>query len=146
MLLTATARRRVVQEADAIRAWLADPPVPTGVDARSLDVQRRKHERHTEDLQDRLEYLDRVLQQSVADERHPGGYWVTPGCMVGLRFGDENDVELAVISSMDLGNVETTVSPFTELGRALEGVDLGTTVRYEAALGPQTVAVLEVID
>ncbi len=146
MLLTTTARRRVVQEADAIRAWLADPPVPTGVDARSLDVQRRKHERHTEDLQDRLEYLDRVLQQSVADERHPGGHWVTPGCMIGLRFGDATDVELAVVSSMDIGNVETTVSPFTELGRALEGTDLGTTMSYETAGGARVVTVAEIID
>ncbi len=146
MLLTPTARQRVVHEADAIRAWLADPPVPTGVDARSLDVQRRKQERHAEELQDRQEYLNRVLEQSVADERHQGGHWVTPGCMVGLQFGDETDVELAVISSMDVGNIQTTVSPFTELGRALDGVDLGTTVEYETASGPHCATVVEIID
>ena len=146
MLLTPTAQQRVVQETDAIKGWLADPPVPTGVDARSLDVQRRKHERHTEELQDRLEYLNRVMQQSVADERHQGGHWVTPGCMVGLRFGEEADVELAVISSMDVGNVETTVSPFTELGRALDGVDLGTRVDYETSSGAHCVTVSEIVD
>lgn len=146
MLLTSTARLRVLHEADAIRRWLAKPPDAAGVDARSLDVQRRKQERHAEDLQDRLAYLDRVLKQSIADVQHSGGQWVTPGCMVGLRFGDEPDVELAVVSSMDGGNAETTVSPFTELARALDGVDLGTTVRYETTSGPLAVTVVEIID
>ncbi len=146
MLLTPTARQRVLQEADAIRGWLAEPPIPTGVDARSLDVQRRKQQRHAEDLQDRLEYLQRVLNQSAADRNHRGGQWVTPGCIVALRFGDETEAELAVISSMEVGSVQMTVSPFTELARALDGVDVGTTVCYETPNGSRIVTVAEIKD
>jgi len=57
-----------------------------GVDARSLDVQRKKQESHRDDLETRLSLLKRIVEQSVADPHHKGGQWVTPGCVLGLRF------------------------------------------------------------
>ena len=145
MLLTRTARGRVEREREQVEAWLSCPPVPMGVDSRSLAVQRDKQNRHQEDLQDRVDYLQRVLDQSVATDDHRGGDWVTPGCMVGLLFEGEAEPELAVISSMD-SSAETTVSPFTELGRVLDGVEVGSSLAYESARGRMTVSVIEILD
>lgn len=146
MLLTSTARDRVEREVHAITAWLAAPPPVTGVDGRSFDVQKRKRQEHVAELQDRLDYLHRVVADSVVEAGHRGGQWVTPGCMVGLRFDDDTDVELCVVSAMPLDSVETIVSPWSELGRALEGLAVGEKIRFDSARGVVAVEVREIVD
>jgi very-short-patch-repair endonuclease/transcription elongation GreA/GreB family factor/DNA polymerase III delta prime subunit len=143
MVLTPTARNRVEREADAITAWLNDPPPVKGVDARSLEVQRNKQENHREDLETRLSLLKRILAQSVADPQHAGGQWVTPGCVVGLRFAGATSIERVVVSSMPVAEHEE-LSPFTELGQAVEGVELGAKVQYESPRGLVEVVVEEI--
>jgi very-short-patch-repair endonuclease/transcription elongation GreA/GreB family factor len=146
MLLTSTARNRVEMEVEAITAWLAAPPPVSGVDGRSFDVQKRKRQEQVAELQDRLDYLHRVVMESVVEPGHQGGQWVTPGCMVGLRFDDDPDVELCVVSAMPLVSVETIVSPWSELGKALEGLALGEQIRFDSARGVVAVEVREIVD
>jgi len=146
MLLTVSARARVEREIAAIQDWLADPPAPGGVDARSADVQRERQERLREELDDRLSYLRRVLDQSFAHTSHVGGQWVTPGCIVGLRFGTEPSVEPHIVSSMNGEPDVTIVSPFADLGRAVDGAELGAEIRYESPRGLQTVTVETITD
>lgn len=145
MLLTTAARNRVQREAEAIEVWLKDPPPVNGVDARSSAVQKTKQENHREDLEERFSLLERVLAQSVAEPQHTGGQWVTPGCVVGLRFAGTTSIERFIVSSMPIGE-EEEVSPFTDLGQAVEGVELGAKVRYESPRGPVEVVVEEIQD
>jgi very-short-patch-repair endonuclease/transcription elongation GreA/GreB family factor len=145
MLLTPEARNRVLREVEAITAWLKDPPPVKGVDGRSLRVQGKKQESQRDDLEMRLSLLKRIVEQSVADPEHPGGQWVTPGCVVGLRFAGTTAIERVVVSSMPDGE-HGELSPLTELGQAVEGVELGVTVQYESPRGLASVVVEEIQD
>jgi very-short-patch-repair endonuclease/transcription elongation GreA/GreB family factor len=145
MLLTAAARARIQHEVEDIQEWLRNPPTPTGVDARSLDVQRAKQAKHRDDLEERLDFLRRVTAQSIADPTHAGGQWVTPGSLIGLRFNDSEDIERCVVTTIHSDEFEQ-ISPFTELGRIIDGAELGATVHYQSPTGATSVTVVEVAD
>jgi len=150
LLLTPVAHRRVQEEERAIREWLAEPPPIRAVDARSHDVQRANQESLRDDLETRLGYLRRVLAQSLVDPQHVAGQWVTPGCIVGLRYPGEDQIERLVVTSMphagSLPADVSPVSPFTALAHAIDGAEPGATVRFETPRGIQHATVVEVSD
>lgn len=150
MLLSVSAHKRVQQEVEAIRGWLADPPPVHAVDARSREVQLAKQESLRDDLEGRLNYLSRVLAQSVADPDHQAGQWVTPGCIVGLRHPGEDEVERVVVTTMpdahDLPDNLLHVSPFTELAQAIDSAEVGAEVRYQTPRGLQHATIAQVMD
>ncbi|WP_419471066.1 DUF559 domain-containing protein [Georgenia yuyongxinii] len=144
MLLSAAARKRVQQETDAITAWLEDSALQEAAPGQTKAQLERTREREA-DLEGRLDYLTRVLNQSVAEPGHRGGEWVTPGCIVGLRINGKTDVEQLVVSTMPLGNVRT-LNPFLALSQAIDGADLGATVAYETPGGVREAVIEEIID
>ncbi|MFI6827538.1 AAA domain-containing protein [Kribbella sp. NPDC050241] len=150
MLLSATARDRVRQEAEAVRQWLADPPSVHAVDSRSHAVELARQEQHREELEDRLDYLGWVLAQSVVEQLNQGSRWVTPGCIIGLRYRGESDIERLIVSALRHGAWipvgATPLSPMTELSKALEHAQLGDSIRYDTASGTQEADIVEVID
>jgi very-short-patch-repair endonuclease/transcription elongation GreA/GreB family factor len=150
MVLSAAARDRVQGEADAIKAWLADPPGVNAVDSRSHAVELAKQEQHREELEDRFDYLGWVLAQSVVEPSKQGGPWVTPGCIIGLRYSDQAEVERLMVSGLRHGawipDDVTPVSPMTDLSKALEHAQVGDTIRYETAAGPREAEVVEIDD
>jgi very-short-patch-repair endonuclease len=150
MLLSAASRDRVQQEAEAIKQWLADPPAVHAVDSRSHAVELTKQEQHREELEDRLDYLGWVLAQSIVEQMNILGRWVTPGCVIGLRYSGESDVDRLVVSALRHGAWipadATPLSPMTDLSKALEHAQLGDIIRYETSSGPQEAEIVEVID
>lgn len=148
MLLSSAARTRVQQEVTAIERWLADPPPVHAVDGRSRDVEIANREQHRDDLEARLQYLERVLSQSIVDPSRHGGMWVTPGCIIGLQYPGEDDVDQLFVTIMPHSDgvpADTSpVSPLTDLAQAIEDAEVGGVVHFDTPRGTQQAIVVEV--
>jgi very-short-patch-repair endonuclease/transcription elongation GreA/GreB family factor len=144
VLVTQSARTRVEQEIAEITAWLEAPPPIVAVDDRSRRVQEGHRDEQRERMEERLDQLKRVIQQSAV-EPHAGGQWVTPGSLFSICFGDETVSQQCVISVIDDPNF-MHISPFSELGRALEGAELGVVVEYEGPKRRMTVTITAIQD
>ena len=70
---------------------------------------------------------------------------MTPGCVVGLRFAGMTAPERVIVGSMPVSEHEE-LSPFTALGQAVEGVELGAQVQYESPRGLVVVVIEEIQD
>jgi len=146
MLLTVAARERVWQEQRQISQWLLHKHDPVAIDRLSNRAQREALQRKRFEYERRQQYLDRVLSESIADSRHAGGEWVTPGSILGLQFNGQAMVERFVVGLVSLEDGTPSVSPYSPLGEVLGSAELGAVLRYETPTGEGHVRVAEIVD
>jgi transcription elongation GreA/GreB family factor/very-short-patch-repair endonuclease len=146
MRLTVAARERVWLEHSLISQWLFSKQDPDAVDRLANRAQRDALRRKRSEYEVRQRHLDTVLAESFADVNHQGGQWVTPGSLIDLQFDDHPQVEQHIISVVPLGGATSSISPFSPLGRQLEGAGPGDILVYEAPKGTATARIVEIRD
>jgi transcription elongation factor GreA len=69
---------------------------------------------------------------------------VQAGCIVSIRYDDDDEVERYLIGSIEERRDDVTImSAGSPLGRALIGASVGDTVTYDAPAGPLNVTVVD---
>ncbi|MFD3558243.1 hypothetical protein ACFWVU_01025 [Streptomyces sp. NPDC058686] len=131
--LSTNAYRRVRRELDRVQEALNLPvPEVVAVDSSSRKGQLAEHEKRRESLRDRQAFLRAVLDQMVPDPSFTGGARITPGCLVGVE--DEDGITAYEIALLPGGEGEN-LSPYSALGEALMGRELGDEVGYPDSSG-----------
>jgi transcription elongation factor GreA len=95
-------------------------------------------------MEGRIARLTQLLKDVEIVEEIAGDE-VEPGCVVGIRFEGDDDVERYLVGSIE-ERVEglDVVSPGSPLGEALIGAKRGDTVSYEANGSPLRVKVVSI--
>ncbi|MFF7742972.1 AAA domain-containing protein [Streptomyces sp. NPDC007960] len=133
--LSTNAYRRVRRELDRVQEALNLPvPEVVAVDSSSRKGQLAEHEKRRESLRDRQAFLRAVLDQMVPDPSFTGGARITPGCLVGVE--DEDGITAYEIALLPGGEGER-LSPYSALGEALMGREVGDEVGYVSGSGQQ---------
>ena len=95
-------------------------------------------------MEGRIRQLSRLLEiATIVEDVDPES--VQPGCVVGVRYEGDVDVERYLVGSIEeRRDGLDVVSPGSPLGSALIGAKIGDDVRYESPAGPLRVHVVSI--
>lgn len=144
--LSLRAEERLRSEVQAIRRWLNEPAEVSGAVDRAA-AQAHHHERRVKQatLTGRLEELESVLRDAYPDPQHSGGYRVTPGCLVGIRYEGESGTEYYEMTMMESADAEP-LRPDSPLGMSLRNKEIGEVVSYLRPDGRRLTVIIESIE
>ncbi|MGW9030391.1 GreA/GreB family elongation factor [Streptomyces sp. NPDC055722] len=129
------APHRVRRELERVQDALNLPvPEVVAVDSSSRKGQLAEHEKRRESLKDRQAFLQAVLDRVVPDPSFTGGARITPGCLVGVEDEDEDGITVYEIALLP-GREGEKLSPYSALGEALMGKEVGDEVGYVSGSG-----------
>ena len=95
-------------------------------------------------MEGRILHLARVLLDAEIVE-DVSGELVSAGCVVGISYEGDDEVEIYLYGSIEERRDGLTVmSPGSPLGEALNGAKVGDTVSYEAPGGRLSVTVISI--
>ena len=95
-------------------------------------------------MEGRILHLARVLLDAEIVE-DVSGELVSAGCVVGISYEGDDEVEIYLYGSIEERRDGLTVmSPGSPLGEALNGAKIGDTVSYEAPGGRLSVTVISI--
>ncbi len=96
-------------------------------------------------MEGRISQLARMLQNAEIVEIDADAQEVQPGCVVGIRYEGDDDVEKYLLGSIEEQRDGVDVmSPGSPIGEALIGATIGDSVSYEAPGGELTVEVVSI--
>lgn len=98
-------------------------------------------------MEGRIAHLAKLIEHAQIVELSGVGddLSVQPGCVVSIRYEDDDDVERYLLGSIEERREGLTVmSPGSPLGRALVGATKGDTVTFEAPSGDLNVTVIDI--
>lgn len=144
--MSTRAHERVRAEVESLRRWLNEPPeLPESGDRAAAQTQLHEREIKRAGLTRRLEELESVLREANPDPNHLGGYVVTPGCIVGIRYEGESEIERYEMTMMDSAEADT-LKPDSPLGMSLRKKEIGDAVSYLRPDGRRLTVMIESID
>ena len=89
-------------------------------------------------MEGRIIHLSRMIKNAEIVEATDGGDTVTAGCVVGIRYAGDDEVERYLLGSIEEQHDDLDViSPGSPLGEALIGRRAGESVSYETPTGAQ---------
>lgn len=98
-------------------------------------------------MEGRIAHLAKVIEHAQIVELSAVGddLSVQPGCVVSIRYENDDDVERYLLGSIEERREGLTVmSPGSPLGQALVGAAKGDTVTFEAPSGDLNVTVVDI--
>ncbi len=97
-------------------------------------------------MEGRIGRLSVILKNSkVVEEGELDANEVRVGCMVGLRYEGDTDIERYLVGSIEeRGALHAVLSPGSPLGQSLIGAKRGEVVSYQAPGGQLRVEVVEI--
>ncbi len=96
-------------------------------------------------METRIRQLQAMLSTAVILEASPSSGGVAAGSIVGIRYGDEDDVERYLVGSIEERRDDVAViSVGSPLGQALLGHRVGERISYEAPNGQLEVEIVTV--
>ncbi|MHB8437542.1 MAG: GreA/GreB family elongation factor [Acidimicrobiales bacterium] len=101
-------------------------------------------------MEARIRQLQATLKNAVVVEGGSGGdedrpTKVAAGCVVGIRYEGDDDVERFLVGSIEERHRDlNVVSPGSPLGRELLGKEAGAVVEYEAPGGTLRVEIVDI--
>jgi transcription elongation factor GreA len=96
-------------------------------------------------MEGRILHLTRMVENAEIVESAESGGTVTAGCVVGIRYEGDDDVERYLLGSIEEQHDDLdVVSPGSPLGEALMGRSAGDTVSFESPVGVKQVEIVSI--
>jgi transcription elongation GreA/GreB family factor len=146
--LSINAYRRVQGELDSVLDALSQPaPQIIAVDASSRTSQLESARKRRQHLEERRDYLRRLMADVEPDPRHSGGHRVTPGCLIGVEYEDDIGITVYEITALRAATSEhESLTPDSALGKALLWREVGDEVTYQTDSGSRLMVTIRYIE
>ncbi len=96
-------------------------------------------------MEGRIQQLSALLEDAEVMEIDASAQIVQPGCIVGIRYEGDDDVEKYLLGSIEEKREGLDpMSPGSPIGRALLGRKVGDAVSFEAPTGTLSVEVMSI--
>ncbi|KWW98756.1 hypothetical protein LI90_385 [Carbonactinospora thermoautotrophica] len=145
LVLPSGAYRRLTEELEAIRQELASPPTSAAADRAAVRSLALDWHKRREQLLEREAELHKLLDGARVNDKATKIRRVIPGCVVGVRFPGEDEIQRYVITLARSSQDGQTLPPDSPLALALKNREIGDRITYRSPAGKRlTCTIVEI--